>query len=202
MISDKTFKVIDGYGNFEKEFDGGLFFFFEPNDLAGLYQAWECRELFGKRFKDTTQYVGFYDNNLDLDKIDEFFTYIENKVKIKNHTIFYETNLDNVIIVEPSNFWKMNDTKRGFFSLFLRCAAVHYNGGADDKNIMDAIKHYPLANMIKSTVEHFLAGHTKPTYKELYNHGLINHYYNQHNGITQDLLNKYLIKPQRLKNKK
>jgi hypothetical protein len=161
----------------------GTFFTLRKDNKIGAMDT--CRELFSYNFSISTRRVGFYGNRLDVKKIAKFFDIIETRLKLAEKSVVHQTNHKRAIVVVLSPFWTENTTRRGFFTLFLRCACIHYIDSVEE-----ALKSYHLAREIPFTIRHFLDGYCKPTYKRL-RYGLVSTFQPK----TKDQIRKMLVKP-------
>jgi hypothetical protein len=127
-----------------------------------------CRETFSRHFKENTDYIVFSQSNIDINIINDFFGKIESKLDIKNKTIFSNSNKKNFIIIRLSPFWKENSLRRGIFTLFLRCAACHYDGN----DVYKALLKYSLTKKIIGVLEWFMKGNTR-TQKKIYDSNVV-----------------------------
>ena len=119
---------------------------------------YSCREEFSYVFRCSTKFV-IFNSDISITKLNEFFSKIEKKLKLKKSLVFYATNIQGYIAIELNSFWTENITRRQLFTLFLR-AALYYTDDFDK-----AINLYHLTRGIKPTINHFLKGNVHPTYK-------------------------------------
>lgn len=136
----------------------GVFSLFNKLKMRQDFNVYYCREEFSDYFKSNCNWVTFICKNLNIAYLNKFFTKIETQLKISKKTVFYKTNNKHVVILNISPFWLENSTKRGFFTLFLRCGGTCYSG-----NFNNAIDAYSLTRQIKNTINWFLSGNTKVT---------------------------------------
>ncbi len=202
MINKKPFNF--SYENYPymNNIPEGYFFYLRGDKTFNVgLGLLKCRETFSFYFATNfIKYIGFKKENININSINEFFEIIEDKLNLKERTEFYKTDLNDTIIVEMSNFWRQNDTTIQVFTLFLRCAAIHYNG-----DFNKAIQTYKLSNYVKLALEHFLKGNTKPAYTGWKNEQSMEnpHYYqNSKNGFVDKFrdasiafIEKSLVKP-------
>lgn len=137
------------------------------NNVVRTQYSSFCRETFGSYFQ-RNGLIGFSKKNLNIDKLNEFWEKLEDKLKLKTRTVFYRTTENNRVVIKLSNFWFQNKIRRGFCTLFLRCGAVYYKG-----NFKKALLSYHLLARIKRAVTLFLSGKTCGTHRtnSLMRHG-------------------------------
>lgn len=218
MISNQTISIHDNDYNDELHYldqDGVYFLLSKKNRITARH---ECREEFASCFTKKSKKIGFGYDDLDINKLNQFFEKQEKKLNLPIETIFYKTEyknnydeiekLDNFVIIEPSPFWLETSTSRGLFTLFIRAAAAYYKN-----NFLESLKKYHLTEKCIPAIQHFMNGNTKPTFKNLnyrnaqYNFGDYDNYrYSWQDGRiggfvqfftnrNQEELNKLLIKP-------
>lgn len=153
-----------------------------------------CREGFAELFHDKLTHVVYNHHakqgGMDIKLATAFWREIEKKLGLKE-SVIHECNKPNTLIIEVDPWWSINSTRRSFFTLFLRCACVHYKGDFDA-----AFKAYSLAAPIIPAITHFLNGNTTPTY-DTYELGDRNGYkgvYAKFIGKSQEDINKLLVK--------
>lgn len=180
--------------NFDYSLSSGMFFIYNEIN-SEITRIKTCREQFSEVFYKKYKYIGFYCDNLNIKLLNEFFSIIENKLKLKERDkiTFFNTNFENAIIMKLSNFWVRNLTVRNFLTLFIRCGAVYYKkklqSSFDEFDV--ALINYKLTNSIKPTIEWFLDGHVKPTYPYNRYFGAVN-YFRHYN---KEQLKRLLVKP-------
>lgn len=166
MISEKKISLSSVYLN---SGGVGMFFVADRNGKCNQNSVAACRETFSIYFNGRTKYVGFSYGFGKLENIAEFFEIIENKLGLKKKSVFYET--DKVaFLVDFSPFWKKDSLTRGFATMFLRCAALYYKQSFYKANTIEsALSKYHLTqgSKIKSVINWFFNGHTKPDKKLL-----------------------------------
>lgn len=153
MISKKIFTIKDDdFYDYGKE--GAFIFLTAKGSVNGVYT---CREKFNYDWIDE-KFIGFSADNLDIHKLNEFWEYIETKLKIslKNRTILFNSNIKNTKVLKVSSFWSDNIIRKHAFSLFLRCGT--YYQGDFNKSLND----YKLTKQVKNAVNLFLNGYNKP----------------------------------------
>lgn len=142
-------------------YSGGCFFTARKdrkNFVVGFGAT--CREVFAHDFRSNTKFIVFSKTSINIERVNEFFEYIEDKLKLKDKSIFYPSNVKNTILIQLSPFWSTNPLRRGMFTLFLRCAACHYT-----TDVYKALLSYGLAKQIIGPIEWFMKGNTKPRSK-------------------------------------
>lgn len=159
MIEDKDIRIKDNSGKLYYSSSRGVFA--TKGESVNVSEPVECREVFAYNFKEKTKFIIFGKNRINIKKINNFFEQIEDKLNTKEKTIFYPSSIENAIVIKPSPFWKENPLRRGIFTLFLRCAACHYNG----KDIYKSLLNYGLIKKIIGPIEWFMKGNTKPLIK-------------------------------------
>lgn len=216
MISNQTIPVHENDFNDELHYldqDGAYFLISKKNRITARC---ECREEFAYCFTKKSKKIGFGSDELDVDILNKFFEKREKKLNLQTKTIFYKTEykndydeiekLDDFVIIEPSPFWLETSTSRGLFTLFIRAAVYFYKN-----NFLESLQEYYLTEKCIPAIQHFMAGNTKPTFKNLkyrnaqYEFGDYDDphgYYGRHGGFVQffvdrtpEELNKLLVKP-------
>ena len=188
MISTRTLKLIDQYGYFGYSHKKGYFFLYKKNEPECIHS---CRVEFAWDFKGYHKWIGFQCPNLDISLLNIFFGHIENQLKLKVKTVFYNSTIKNAVIIKVAPFWLKNETRRSLLTLFIRAGAVYYEG-----NFYKAINSYHLARKVKPAIRHFLKGYTVPSYRNLREdydgyEGFVGHFRNR----TPAQLKKLLVKP-------
>src|ERR1700761_7880753 len=122
----KTIKDTAGWG-ISYGTDNGNFFLIQGQEATEMHS---CREIFSGYFKSSTAIIGFSFSRINIKNLNEFFTIIEKKLKLKTtqKIKFFATTMKNVVYIEVPTFWRENNTRRQLFTLFLRAGAVHYKG--------------------------------------------------------------------------
>src|SRR5688572_20099948 len=134
MLSNKILQIknirdYDGLRYYDNA--AGKFCFFNPK-IGLISGIRECRIEFGWIMRKNRNFIGFIKNKINIESLNRFWSHIENKLNIYPKTIFHKTNEDNIIVLEISPFWSENITNKNFFTLFLRCGAIHYDGNFND----------------------------------------------------------------------
>lgn len=191
MIS-KAIKKIEHVGGYlPYAYDDGMFFVYVPSNKSAGMEA-TCRESFAYYFKEDTRYVGFRgQRGTNPERIEAFFAKLEKKLKIENKTVIFRTDYNNsTFVLKPSRFWRQSEMHRGFFTLFLRCAACHTRN--KNEKLETALGRYSLARRIRRATARFLKGFTKCGRRE----GIFGGQLVQILGrATPAALKLYLIKP-------
>ena len=162
MISKKKFIIkcsgyLDSYNN--DEYDKGVFITILNNNLDRFFG---CREELLYDMNASDKYLGFYVPYQNCIKnLNEFFETIETKLKLSVKTVFFNTDVKNLIIIKMARFWMANPIKRSLMSLFIRCGAIYYTNNFDK-----AIKQYNLSNQCSKGIYRFLEGNTYFKLKE------------------------------------
>lgn len=187
LLVEKSDSGLSGYDDY---FTDCYFIYNIESHRPGEF--YDCRELFTYAFKSTTRYIGYILGRAHtIERLNKFFEIIEDRLKLKERTIFHRANF-YIAIIKPSEFWLANSTRRGFFTLFIR-AALRYNG----REFNRAMMAYNLTNQILPVVDHFLQGHTKHTYKSL-GGGVVSKFSTFRFGRAQGVRKDYktlLVKP-------
>lgn len=201
MISKFIPKIDDRYGLAQYD-DGteGAFVFVESHSEGTSFEILNsvtCREEFSYDFNFQDKFIGFKSRGISIEKLNKFFTIIENKLKLRTKTVFFNTEIKNFVIIKMSKFWKRDELTLGFFSLFLRAGAAFYRRRTFEKTF----GAYYLSRDIRPAINKFLKGYTKlsPKY-ELHDYGIVatfggyqNEYGYYHKVSPQDI-HKMLVK--------
>ena len=134
---------------------GGAFFIYHVKTNT-IEHIRTCREEFSYYFTNKRNWIGFICYKLNINRLNEFFEIIENKLNLDVKTIFYPTDEKAVVIIKLSPFWLQDTCRRGFLTLFLRCGSAFYRNSFNY-----AIKSYNLTNDINPVIQWFLSGNTK-----------------------------------------
>ena len=183
MIGNKIFinnlgycSNLDGYTSL----DGDYRIYFPKTNNVGCFHT--CRELFAYHFNKNTKFLCFSYKQLgykdNLIRFSKFWKLIEQKAKVKQHSIIHPTNDSSTIIIELSPFWNINSLRRGFCTLFIRMGAKYFKG-----NLIEAIDKYYLASRIKAEILYFLQGNTMLTIKKITS-GIVNYFTYYGRGTT------------------
>lgn len=188
MISDKILPINDEYIYSALK---GEFFIYNKGKFPHKY---ECRESFhyrADRLFRPSSFVGFAKNKLNVLKINEFFEILEDKLRIQDKTIVFYTDNKRYVVLKPSPFWSKTQPNKQLFTLFLRCAAKHYNGDFDK-----ALHNYYYTRVITPVIKALFKGY-KFTFKVCY--GIMDKFASYRDGYSNRMLinkdwKKYLTK--------
>lgn len=140
----------------------------KPPD-AGLFSpekdelSWQkCREQFAKTFGRDT--VGFFFSH-EPDKR-EGITHFIRKCEVVLAEVsekfepsqFSQTNLNFALWVEPSEFWKVCEMRRSFFTILLRCGLAYQ---VKDDNFEEALFSQSYTKRTKDATQRFFYGFTR-----------------------------------------
>lgn len=148
----------------------------------------KCRVEFAEHFQRDINLIGFYKENININLVNKFIELVENKLKIKTPTIFYQLNRDTIII-KVSPFWMKSALKRSVFTLFLRCGAVYYK-----KGFWNAINDYNLSRTVKPAIKRFLKGYTSTKLRKQDDDDFPAGFVTLFEGMSGKQLSKNLIK--------
>ncbi len=213
MLAKETKELTDPVGTFGyANKDMGWFFIYDEETKTYMQNVlgkhvFSCREylsffwrkgVYGTQAFDNTNnnWIGFNFTGLDIEKLNEFWKPIEEKLSLDKKTFFYRTNLNpQTIVMKVPPFWMENNFKKGVFSLLLRLAIVY---GTNLNLTYDAaVQKYSLAKCVKPMLDYFLDGNTKidqdiavelPTSRTT---GIITEF----NGISVEQIKQRLTKP-------
>lgn len=126
----------------------------EWTKFVGWY---DCRESLDYRFQErpAARKILFAQTNLNFVKLHSFWIELERMLKIRKKSVFFATKCDHIIMIRMSDWWFKNPARRSLMSLFLRAAAIHYDG--KDFNTFFTFGY---ARDRKRVIEWFLGGHT------------------------------------------
>lgn len=154
MISKKKINLNDSNVSLSMyKTDSGSFFTIDGDNK--LHNINKCRELFDNYFTFHTKQIGYVRGTINVENLNNFFAFIETKLKLKDKTIFYKTNRP-AVIVSVSNFWRGHRARRQLFTLFVRAGINYYKS-----DFWETIRSYDLTSNIESLIFHFLKGNTK-----------------------------------------
>lgn len=166
----------------------GHFFFFNPK-THNCTCARDCREMFAWEFRKNKTHVGFFSSCVNIEKFNEFWEIIENKLNLAQKSIIHPLeNFNQAFVIELSPFWLENTTRRSLLTLLIRCGANYYYG---DYTFDEALNEYYLAKETTPAIKHFLEGNTKPTYTKFGYGG----WYSKFVHLKKDDVGQYLVKP-------
>jgi hypothetical protein len=121
-----------------------------------------CLEQFAAKFKDNT--IGFYFSHLSGKSLDigSFLTKFENILNIKDTSFFSKTEKQNILWIEPSDFWKNCQIKRSLLTIIIRCG-MNYNFEKDnfDDALFGQYKETVYVKETRSAILRFMFGFTK-----------------------------------------
>lgn len=119
-----------------------------------------CRERFAYHFTESTS--GFYFKH-DPNQGDNIAKFLIKTEKILDQPVlssFAKTNLNSILWVEPSCFWKTCSMRRSLLTLLLRAGNL-YDGTKDDYE--DSLFYEPYIARTLPAMKRFLFGFTKYT---------------------------------------
>jgi hypothetical protein len=124
----------------------------------GSELKWEnCRENFSKTFPATKGF--FFSHEPDQgERIAVFLDKVEAVLSLKDRTEYARTNLNFVLWISPSSFWRSCSMRRSLFTILLR-AGIKYNPQED--NFQEALLSQSYIVSTKNAVYRFLFGFTK-----------------------------------------
>jgi hypothetical protein len=126
--------------------------------IEGPELKWEsCRENFSRVFPLNKGMFFSHEPNQG-EKIAIFIDRVEQILCLKNKTAYAKTNLNFVLWLNPSDFWKECPMKRSLFTVLLR-AALKYDPLRD--NFQEALLSNSYIVSSKNAVYRFLFGFTK-----------------------------------------
>lgn len=140
----------------EREPNGGFFLVSDtelPHSKMVNY-AHTCRAEVAHQFKNFTDVMGFSGKDCDINRAQDFFTKIEDRLGLQERISFSPTDSKQTILVSVPLFWRESNFRRGLFTLLLRCACGYYNA-----DVEKALAGYPLAASVLPMLKFFLDGH-------------------------------------------
>jgi len=117
-----------------------------------------CRERFSSVFDENTNGIFFKTLPDRVESVAKFIWHTENVLgnkECQNQSIFSLTNINSIVWLNPSIFWKSCIARRSLFTILLRCG----NNYVD--NYEEALFSDPYANANKRSIMRFLFGYTK-----------------------------------------
>lgn len=140
----------------------------KPPD-AGLFSpekdelAWQkCREQFAKTFsRDTSGFFFSHENEkregiiLFVLKCEDILSEVSEKFEKSK---FSKTNLNFALWVEPSEFWKVCEMRRSFFTILLRCGLCYR---PEDDNFEESLYSQSYTKKTKDATQRFFFGFTR-----------------------------------------
>lgn len=192
MISKEIKNISNNYANSAQ--DTG--YFCTCNDSGQMDgNLHSCRETFSSAWSFLTrEYIIFNKTNINteqnIERLNKFLAIIEkDKLKLKQLSVIYKTDLANAVVIQVAPFWRSNVTRRDIFTIFLR-SSLKYQP-QHNKKVVPAMIEYNLANATILAIIHFLKGNTVPTYAANQYGG----FHNKFNNMKQIDLNVNLVKP-------
>lgn len=131
--------------------------------------------------------IGFALDAIDIKMIDLMWTKIEDRLKLRQRSVFHRTNYHKAIMVTLSPFWVHDCASRAMATLMLRMAACHYHGDWEK-----AMLRYDLAKRSRRAVERYLDGYTKWVG---YNYRKAGRFCDYFSSASNDFLKLHLVKP-------
>lgn len=193
MISKLTVKIANSniIGYYTQNDQGGFFLY--DRDTKNILinnecTVVQCRESFAVMFKEQYKRIGFVCKSMNIEKLNEFFEEIENKLNLTEKTLFIKSNHENTVIIRPAPFWLESYFHKQVLTLFIRCGAVYYNG--DFAQAIDAY-HLTRTPGVKEALYYFLDNNTKPTYDSSQTHGFVTTFQN----ANLEQIKQKLVKP-------
>lgn len=161
MISDNQLKIsLDGANAYLEYFKikntQSVFFTFDFKTKKLISRS-SCRELFSNSFTDKNVYIGFACGLMDIQKLNDFFQVVEDRLNLPQNqrTVFFRCDKSYIVICQVPTFWRKNILRRQLFTFFLRAGGVYgkegYNG---------ALKKYQLAQGMRTFINQFFKGLT------------------------------------------
>lgn len=141
-----------------------------PKEEKFFHSYWDtCREQLAKKFNSKS--LGFFLSveKSELTSVPKFIRFCEKILHQKSFTKFYLTDLENVIFVKPSNFWKKCYMRRSLFSLLCRIGIYSYMGDYYENYLfgqVDEVKKdkidmaYKFARQTSHALTRFFGGYT------------------------------------------
>lgn len=159
-------------GPYKKSVSGviktSMFFAVEGETVGG---AATCREGFAGIFHKDMKRVGYvhtlsntapgYVGSINQEHMLKFWREVEDRLGLAKAEI-HDTQYTDCIVIEVDPFWRRTLVSRGFFTMLFRCACVYAEGGSFE----DSLKAYSYTQSCIVAVNHFLSGHTTPTFEE------------------------------------
>lgn len=113
-----------------------------------------CRENFAAEFKENT--VALFVKTNSNSQTAEFIWRTED-ILGQQKSAFAKTNIDSILWVRPTDFWKLCPMRRSLFTILLR-AGNEYKEESD--NYEEALFSNPLAKVCQRSIMRFLFGFT------------------------------------------
>lgn len=125
---------------------------------ASLPQWYSCRESFQSIFKKNIETIAFSHKPKTGENIATFIRIFEDKLKLKkNRTTFFLTDKNNILLVNPSAWWRKYLIRRSLFTILLR-AAQAYDIKKD--NFEEALYSNDYSRETKAAINLFLKRYT------------------------------------------
>ena len=154
---------------------------------ASLPAWYGCRESFQNVFKKDMETFAFSHKPKVSKDVATFISAFEDKLKLKkNRTTFNLTDKENVILVNPSKWWRKYLIRRSLFTILLR-AAQNYSIKKD--NFEEALVSDPYAKATKAAIDLFLKRYTLVKKKHI-NSGWRNTFLNMKEKKALEILTK------------
>lgn len=176
-----------------------------PEEEKFFHSYWDtCREQLAKKF--TTNSLGFFLSveKTNVTSVPKFIHFCEKVLHQRKFSRFYSTDLENVIFVKPSNFWKKCYMKRSLFSLLCRIGIYSHTGdhyenylfGQVDETRKDKIDmSYKYARQTNAALTRFFGGYTNyvgegPNFSEYFpeKHGWVEEFKNKSADYIKSVL--------------
>ena len=145
----------------------GTFSIYPKEDDKYFGSYWDtCREQFAKKFLDDSKGI-FLSVDDQKTNLLNFIKKCELILNLNQKTQFYETDMSNVIFINPSKFWMPCYMRRSLFTLLCR-NGIFYDGnnfenylfGYVQKGKVDKVNNcYEFAKKTKKAIMRFFAGH-------------------------------------------
>lgn len=129
---------------------------FAKNSVPLYFES--CRERFSTRWEQTDDGIFFTHSKGRGRNIANFIRKTEEVLQESDKTQFSETNVDTILWIEPSCFWKCCRVRRSLFTILLR-AGHSYCPESD--NYESTLFQHPYVSSTKMAVQRFLFGFTK-----------------------------------------
>ena len=194
--------------------DLGMFSIYPPEDDRYFGSYWDtCREQFAKKFLEHS--FGFFlSTNENTIAVPVFISSCENLLQLNKKTIFFETDMKNVIFLRPSQFWMDCYMKRSLFTLLCRIGIFYKNknfenqlfGEVEDVKIEKISDCYKFARNTKPAIMRFFGGYNQyigfgPDRDDIFpeKHGWVQEFQNKNHDYIKKVLVNGLDKKKILK---
>jgi hypothetical protein len=184
--------------------DVGVFSIYPRDDDSYFGSYWDtCREQFAKKFLEDSYgfFISVDDNKQGLV---DFIEQCEKLLSLKSKSVFYETDMKNVIFIIPSEFWMPCYMKRSLLTLLCR-NGIFYDGSNFERFLFGEVENFKkekidnclqFARKTKLAMMRFFAGYNSyvglgPNMEEIFpeKHGWVVEFTNK----TADYIKKVLI---------